>query len=76
MDLVIYGFPWWLSDKEATCQCRRCMFSPWIRKIPWRREWLPTPVYLPGEFHGQRRLVGYSPEGPKRVRHDLVTKQQ
>ena len=30
-------------------------------KIPWRREWLPTPVFLPGEFHGQRSLVGYSP---------------
>ena len=35
------------------------------RKIPWRREWLPTPVFLPGESHGQRRLVGYSPEGCK-----------
>ena len=32
-----------------------------VGKIPWRREWLPTPVFLPGEFHGQRRLVGYSP---------------
>ena len=36
-------------------------FNPWIRKIPWRREWLPTPVFLPGEFHGQRSLAGYSP---------------
>ena len=34
---------------------------PWVRKIPWRREWLPTPIFLPGEFHGQRSLVGYSP---------------
>ena len=40
-----------------------------VGKIPWRREWLPTPVFLPGEFHGQRRLVGYSPWGPKRVGH-------
>ena len=32
-------------------------------KIPWRREWLPTPLFLPGEFHGQRSLVGYSPWG-------------
>ena len=34
-------------------------FSPWVWKIPWRREWLPTPVFLPGELHGQRSLVGY-----------------
>ena len=36
-----------------------------VGKIPWRREWLPTPVFLPGEFHGQRSLVGYSPWGHK-----------
>ena len=36
---------------------------PWVGKIAWRREWLPTPVFLPGEFHGQRSLVGYSPWG-------------
>ena len=35
--------------------------DPWVGKIPWRREWLPTPVVLPGEFHGQRVLEGYSP---------------
>ena len=40
-------------------------------RCPWRREWLPTPVFLPGESHGQRSLVGYSPWGPKRVGHDL-----
>ena len=44
-------------------------FDPCMRKIPWRREWLPTLVFLPGEFHGQRRLAGYSPWG-HRVRHD------
>ena len=38
-------------------------FNPWVRKIPWRREWQPTPLVLPGEFHGQRSLVGYSPWG-------------
>ena len=43
---------------------------------PWRRKWLPTPVFLPGKFHGQRSLVGYSPWSCKRVGHDLVTKQQ
>ena len=41
--------------------------DPWVRKIPWRREWLPTPVFLPGEFHGQRSLVGYSPWGCKEL---------
>ena len=41
----------------------------WVGKIPWRRERLPTPVFWPGEFHGQRSLVGYSPWGC-RVGHD------
>ena len=36
---------------------------PWVRKIPWRRKWQPTPLYLPGNFHGQRSLAGYSPWG-------------
>ena len=51
-------------------------FSPWVRKVPWRRKWQPTPVFLPGKFHGQRRLVGYSSWSCKRVGHDLATKQQ
>ena len=51
-----YEFPWWLSDKESACQCRRLGFNPWVRKIPWRRAWQPTPVFLPGESHGQRSL--------------------
>ena len=42
-------------------QCRRPGFSPWVWKIPWRMEWLATPVPLPGKSHGQRSLVGYSP---------------
>ena len=41
------------------------LFDPWVGKIPWRREWLPTPYCLTGEFHGQRGLVGYSPWGGK-----------
>ena len=53
--------PWWLRWERTYLQCRRPGFSPWVGKIPWRREWLPTPVFLPGEFHGQRNLVGYSP---------------
>ena len=64
---------------ESTCQCRRLRrhgFSPWVRKIPWRRRWQPTPVLLPGKPHGQRSLAGYSPEGHRRVGHYLATKQQ
>ena len=51
--------------KEPTFQCRRHRFNPWVRKIPWRRKWQPTPIFLLGEFHGQRSLAGYSPKGSK-----------
>ena len=44
-------------------QCRRPGFNLWVRKIPWRRVWLPTPVFFPREFHGQRNLAGYSSWG-------------
>ena len=43
------------------------MFHPWVRKIPWKREWLPTPVFLPAKSHGQRSLEGYSPWGGKEL---------
>ena len=46
-------------------KCRRAGFDPWVRKIPWRREWLPIPPFLPGEVHGQRSLVVCSPQGHK-----------
>ena len=49
--------------KESACQCRRHRFDPWVGKIPWRRAWQPTPVFLPGESHRQRSLPGYSPWG-------------
>ena len=55
----------WLSGKEPTCQCRRHVFDPWVGKIPWRREWQPPPVFLPGDFHGLRSLAGYSLWGLK-----------
>ena len=45
----------------------RCCFDPWVGKIPWRRAWQPTPVFLPGEFYGQRSLLGYSPWGCKEL---------
>ena len=59
--------PWWLSSKESTCWCRTCRFYYWVGKIPWRRKWPPTPVFLPGESHGQRSLAGYSPWGRKKL---------
>ena len=68
--VVIFQAFLWLSDKESTCQCRRCRrlgFNPWVRKIPWRRVWQPTPLFLPGESHKQRSLVGYSPWGHKKL---------
>ena len=40
-------------------------FNPWVGKIPWRNEWLPTPAFLPEEFHGQKSLEGYGPWGLK-----------
>ena len=52
------GLPWQFSSKKPTCQCRRCGFVPWVGKIPWRRAWQPTSVFLPGESHGQRSLAG------------------
>ena len=55
----------WLSSKESVCQCWRHGFDPWVKKVPWRRKWHPTPVFLPGKSHGQSRLVGYSPWGCK-----------
>ena len=66
----------WLSGKESTCQCRGRRFDPWVGKVPWRRKWQPTPIFLPGKSHGQRSPAGYNHGVTKRVGHDLVTKQQ
>ena len=77
--LIALGLSRWFGGKESACQfrrCRRLRFDPWVGKIPWRRAWQPTPVFLPGKSHGQRSLAGYSPWGCKRVGHGLATKQQ
>ena len=55
------------DGSEFCLQCRRPGFNPWVGKIPWRRKWQPNPVFLPGESHGQRSLVGYSPRGCKEL---------
>ena len=61
MSLYIGCFPGASAVKNLLCQClqyRRPGFDPWVRKIPWKREWQPTPVFLPGKSQGQRSLVG------------------
>ena len=63
------GFSGGISGKELACQCRRCKrlkFDPWVRKIPWREAWQYSSI-LWGEFHGQRNLVGYSPQDCKEL---------
>jgi len=64
------GLPKWLSGTEFACQCRRNRrrgFNPWDGNMPWKREWQPTPVFLPEKSHGQRSLVDYSPRGHKEL---------
>ena len=70
-----WGFPSGSrGKKKSIClECGRPRFNPWVGKIPWRRKWQPTLVFLPGKSYGQRNLVGCSPHDC-RVRHDLVTK--
>ena len=55
-------------------QCKRFWFQPWVGKIPWRRAWQHTPVFLPRKSHGQRSLVGHSPWGRKELDRTWVTK--
>ena len=58
------------SGKEPSCQCRRHKslgFNPWVGKLPWKRAWKPTPVFLPGKSHGQRSLEGCIPQGHREL---------
>ena len=57
------GFPGAPSGKESAGDIGS--FNPWVGKIPWRKKWQPTPVFLPGRSHGQRSLAGCSPGGQK-----------
>ena len=76
---VWFLFSWWIhwafqvvQCRESTCQCRRLKrrrFDPWVGKIPWRREWLPTPVFLPGKFMNRGAWQG-TVCGSQRVRHN------
>ena len=69
---LLRGLPWSLRQLKHACHYRRPGFDPWVRKIPWRREKQAIPGFLPGEFHGQRSLAGYSPWGCK----ELYTTEQ
>ena len=66
--MIWVGLPGWLSDKESAFSAEdtgACAFNPWVRRILWRRKWEPTPLFLPGESHGQRSLTGYIPNSHK-----------
>ena len=80
--LLIYSmitngdFPGGASGKDPACQCRRYKilgFHPWVEKIPCRKAWLLTPVFLPRESHGQRKPMSYSPQGHKESEMTEVT---
>ena len=79
--LVVWNVPQTLglvpdgsAGKESACSVGDTGFDPWVRKIPWRRKWQLTLVFLPGKSHGQRSLVGCSSWSHKRVGHGLVAK--
>ena len=67
------GYPGGASGKGLACQCRRHKrrgFNLWVEMIPWRRAWPPIPVFLSGESHGKRNLVGYQSIGLRLKPHD------
>ena len=65
----------WLSGKESVCQCRRRGLVPWVGKIPWRRKWQPTPVFLPGKSR-ERGVWQATVYRVAIVGHDLATTRQ
>ena len=69
----IIGVPWWLIWLRICLQCGRSGFNPWVGKIPWRRKWLPTLVFLPGELPWTEEPGGLQSTGSQRVRHNWVT---
>ena len=73
--VLLRGFPCGSVVKNSPAM-QETWVPPLVGKIPWKRKWQSTPVFLPRKFHRQRSLVGYSTWGCRRVRHDLATKQQ
>ena len=84
LSIPFSGSPWslcifggtnrWLSGKESACQCGRCLFHPLMGKIPCRRKWQHTPIFLPEEIPWTEEAGGLQSTGSQR--YDLVTKQQ
>ena len=64
-----------VKNSPANARDLRDVFDPWVGKIPWRREWQPTPVFLPGKSHGQRSLVGYRVSKTKLKRLSICFKE-
>ena len=67
---LVMGFPGGARGKESTCQCRRCRFDPWFGKVPWRRAWQLTPVFLPGESPWTKESGGLQFMESQRVRQN------
>ena len=68
------GVPWWLRRWRIRLQCGRPGFNPWVGKIPWKRTWQPTPVFLPGESPQTEEPGGLQSMGSQKVGHDWATK--
>ena len=69
----MFRLPWWLRWQSILLQCTRPGFDAWVRKIPWRWEQLPTPVFLAWRISWTEELGGLQSTGLQRVRHDWVT---
>ena len=69
---VFKGLLWCRRGTESSCQCKRPGFDPWVRRIPWRRKWQPTPGFLPGKSHGAWQATIH---GVAKSEYDLGTKQ-
>ena len=67
MDCIVHGVAKQSDTTDRLFAMHVTWVCPWFKKIPWRRKWQPTPVFLPGESHGQRSLAGYSPKGRKKL---------
>ena len=76
-ELLVLKIPFRLPrGLSGACNAGDTGLTPGSGRSPWRRKWQPTAVFLPGEFHGQRCLAGYSPQGHKESGDDLATEQQ
>ena len=72
--LITLGRRWWLRQWRIHLQRMRPGFKSWVGKVPWRRAWQPTPVFLPGESLWTEEPGGLQPMGSQRVRHNWATK--